>query len=1733
MSDLAEQLMSLTYKIRKAYLGSRNLNREVRLIADEKIAELNDELYRRIRGEGDIALIWEWPTRITDICAPILNSRRFSETITAEIKNYIQKGSTHIALGATEMIVGNSSEMRTMSDDRHPKVMEDQVITREKLELVGSPMRSYLEKKRKRANNKSSPSQENSPTKVTPPSKRWEEDVEPGAKKMTDYRGIVTIRIKVNENGTFITKLKAIKTKVNTEGVKILGVRKCRDAEDILIKVLNEAEAEILAEKLRGAGETVEILTDFKKRLHILNLDASVEDEELRSSVSRISETAIGNIKIIYRREGFAGSQSACIELPGRALKTCLSKGSSLQVGWTKCKIREYAMTRACFRCMRAGHRAANCPNQPEKKCYKCGSNDHLMQACKRDNVRQSSSSEEKYLPSRYLPGPVDSRARDDNLEHPGEPENKGKKVSKIIKGRSNSPVSTEIRRMAKELERRENNSGNNGNRGVSKARLITIGQTKMEGNKEYRDIGTQTMEVGLEYDRNEPRTVDNSMTWSQVVKKRGRINRTSMEGTARNRTRGNGRNDLDQAVVPEELKQRKTQARPTEKWLNSKAIYVSMEDKNFMDTLVHIKSRVQCPTGDTGIRKIRKTRTGAVLLELEDNALAQEWRERIMGTEQEGKITARILSRKMVAKIRGLDILTEAKDVIGAIGEATAATPEELEQVQLLRMIDEPWQERVAIVRVPVRLANVLKNTKGIKIGWTINKVRILDKPSVKCSTCKQWGHDMSRCRKVSSALEERLLKPDIEGRYEKARSTPVDWAIAETERIFREQLANLNNSTAAMDVLISYMDINGSEIAIVAEPPKNRSGVWITSLCGKAAIGLRGGLAGRACILEQKHNVVAININAMVIISCYFPPSLDFLMFERRWGDTMELIRELRIKGNSLIIIAGDFNAQDYPWAMRSDRRGKLITESLIVHDIICLNDGSPTCVRWNGCTAIDATFITSNLARNISGWHVSTEETLSDHRFISYCVHDAHKDTKGRNHRRNPTNSVTCKNKKRWAADSVKIGKLKEEINNWEVSEIPNNIDSPEQRVATFYEKIERICDCTMKAIKTGAPRRKNVYWWNEHTAKARKECNAARRALSRARSKAIARIEQAVNRYRIARNKYRLAIKNSKWKAWKELIKDIDKNPWGLAYKIVNNKLRVPTCGGILTLDDEEVRRVTGELFPPGPSLDDLKEEEKQLIIENNKAEMEIDNSEVLAAARRINSKKAPGPDNVPGIIIKKLGLAKPEIIRRVMQAQMNCVTFPQIWKRARIVMIPKIGVDGAIIKFRPICLIDVMGKVFERIIATRIDRHLATTNWLDERQFGFRTGRSVADAVAALTNYVKANTAAHKRTVSAFVDIKNAFNSLKWPAIITAMSNAGVPEYLVALIRSYLGCRTGYLETKNGKLRDPDDDIVVLCFADDTVILTRATTYVEAVNRCQAAITRFIDVVKPLGLDIAEEKTEFLVYRNKNTMFRPFELRVKGHKIANKVTAKYLGITLDDKLNFSPHIRGLIPKVEKVMATLGRILPNVGGPMEPRRKMLATVGLSVALYGAPIWSRAAEGVINRRHLEKARRACAIRVCAAYRTAPTEALGVLAGIPPLDITAKMRRKQFLEIREFIGYPDRQDRHTRRYVRNIKRAHHEEALGEWQARWDECAGVSNNWTRSLIPEVTTWVKRKHGYISYHLTQFLTGHGTFYWYLSRFKRRRNDKCAYCESDVRDDAEHCIVKCPAFQDIR
>ncbi|CAL7951260.1 unnamed protein product [Xylocopa violacea] len=154
------------------------------------------------------------------------------------------------------------------------------------------------------------------------------------------------------------------------------------------------------------------------------------------------------------------------------------------------------------------------------------------------------------------------------------------------------------------------------------------------------------------------------------------------------------------------------------------------------------------------------------------------------------------------------------------------------------------------------------------------------------------------------------------------------------------------------------------------------------------------------------------------------------------------------------------------------------------------------------------------------------------------------------------------------------------------------------------------------------------------------------------------------------------------------------------------------------------------------------------------------------------------------------------------------------------------------------------------------------------------------------------------------------------------------------------------------------LMDPIRNCRVDCFADDTVILCRSDKITEAVDRCQAAVTKFVKIIEYLGLVVAETE------RGKNKNFQYFELKAKEHKITNKTGVKYLGILLDDKLHFGPHIRSTVPKTIKIMS------------MTVTSKMIVTVRLWAALFGAPIWSSAADSVMNGPVLEKIKCVCRV-------------------------------------------------------------------------------------------------------------------------------------------------------------
>ncbi|KAM8702017.1 hypothetical protein ACLKA7_000218 [Drosophila subpalustris] len=181
------------------------------------------------------------------------------------------------------------------------------------------------------------------------------------------------------------------------------------------------------------------------------------------------------------------------------------------------------------------------------------------------------------------------------------------------------------------------------------------------------------------------------------------------------------------------------------------------------------------------------------------------------------------------------------------------------------------------------------------------------------------------------------------------------------------------------------------------------------------------------------------------------------------------------------------------------------------------------------------------------------------------------------------------------------------------------------------------------------------------------------------------------------------------------------------------------------------------------------------------------------------------------------------------------------------------------------------------------------------------------------------------------------------------------------------------------------------------------------------------------------------------------------------------------------------------KVAIATTAISRLMANNNGPRQMRRKLIASVVMSIILYGCTIWAPAVEVTSYSRGCKSSYRRCALRVATCFRTVSEDAAFVIAGMAPLSLLAAERQRSIP--------PNRLMR--------------EETLQKWQRAWDQSANGR-------------WTQGRHGQMDFYLAQIMTGHGCFKVYLHRFKHERNPYCDSC-GHVIEDAEHVAFHCPSF----
>jgi hypothetical protein len=173
------------------------------------------------------------------------------------------------------------------------------------------------------------------------------------------------------------------------------------------------------------------------------------------------------------------------------------------------------------------------------------------------------------------------------------------------------------------------------------------------------------------------------------------------------------------------------------------------------------------------------------------------------------------------------------------------------------------------------------------------------------------------------------------------------------------------------------------------------------------------------------------------------------------------------------------------------------------------------------------------------------------------------------------------------------------------------------------------------------------------------------------------------------------------------------------------------------------------------------------------------------------------KKTPGEDGINSDIFQRAYKQFPNLTNTLYNECPRQDCFPKRWNRIKVIPIAKprkeYTTDPS--NFRPISLINVGGKVLEKILINRIMHHAYTNNLLNYNQFGFTPTKSTIDTAMTVTEFVEDGLREGLITILVSLDVKWASDAAWWSSILKNLKDFNCPRNLYLLTYLLHGARS--------------------------------------------------------------------------------------------------------------------------------------------------------------------------------------------------------------------------------------------------------------------------------------------------------------------------------------------------
>ena len=214
-----------------------------------------------------------------------------------------------------------------------------------------------------------------------------------------------------------------------------------------------------------------------------------------------------------------------------------------------------------------------------------------------------------------------------------------------------------------------------------------------------------------------------------------------------------------------------------------------------------------------------------------------------------------------------------------------------------------------------------------------------------------------------------------------------------------------------------------------------------------------------------------------------------------------------------------------------------------------------------------------------------------------------------------------------------------------------------------------------------------------------------------------------------------------------------------------------------------------------------TVDEFKNFEKFLKNRNERSAVfdDIETSEIIQIIKDLNPNKSS--DISPRILNLFIYIIAP-LLTILFNNCLRSGIFPDELKTARVIPLYKSGDKSDITNYRPISLLPVLSKIFEKLIHSRMTKFFDENNVIYNKQFGFRKKHSTVHALNTAVTQIIKSLNKNDIVLGIFLDFSKAFDTVKHDILLKKLEHYGIRDKSLDLLHNYLSNRKQYVCVDN-------------------------------------------------------------------------------------------------------------------------------------------------------------------------------------------------------------------------------------------------------------------------------------------------------------------------------------------